>query len=226
MVKIKKTQLIISMLVTLLTLSCSHHKKHGHSGHHKHHRFQDAKKWEKVFEDPARDKWQKPNLVLNTLGIRSTDTIADIGSATGYFPVRLAKKAKRGMVYAIDIEPNLVAFLNERAQKEGIKNLISLLGTPSTPLIPKPVNLILTVDTYHHIGERIQYFRNLRSKLKKGGRLVIIDFKKGELPFGPSDKMKIAPKEVIEELKKAGYFLKESPDILPYQYILVFGLSS
>lgn len=217
---------LILMLIPITLLSCAHGPKHSHHGHHKHHRFQNAKKWAKVFEDPKRDKWQKPDLVFKTLGIRKTDTIADIGSATGYFPVRLAKKAKKGMVYGIDIEPNLVEFLNNRAQEEGLNNLISVLGTPQNPLVPKPVDLILTVDTYHHFSNRVAYFKNLHSKLKKGGRLVIIDFKKGDLPVGPRDKMKIAPSQVIDELKQAGYFLKESPDILPYQYILVFGRSS
>ena len=217
---------LLPLFTLFLLASCGHGPKHAHHGHHKHHRFENAQKWAKVFEDPERDKWQKPNLVIRTLGVRKTDTIADIGSATGYFPIRLAKKARKGMVYGIDIEPNLVEFLNNRAQKEGIKNLVSLLGTPTNPLIPRPVDMILTVDTYHHFGDRVTYFKNLRSKLKKGGRLVIIDFKKGDLPFGPSDKMKLAPKQVIEELKQAGYFLKESPDILPYQYILIFGLAS
>ena len=216
----------IFLLTAFFLISCSHHSNHGHSGHTKHHRFDDVKKWEGIFEDPKRDKWQKPELVLNTLGIKKTDHIADIGSATGYFPVRLAKRAKRGMVYGIDIEPNLVEFLNHRAQKEGLKNLISLLGTPNSPLIPAPVDMILTVDTYHHFFHRIEYFSKLKSKLKRGGRLVVIDFKKGDLPFGPSDNMKISPQEVIEELKEAGYSLKESPDILPYQYILVFSKSS
>lgn len=227
-------RLTLSFLLLLTFTSCahkSHHKghhkshktHHGHSGHSSHHRFQDAEKWSRIFEAEKRDKWQKPDLVIKTLNIRKTDHIADIGSATGYFPVRLAKKASQGMVYGVDIEPNLVEFLNKRAQKEKISNLISILGTTDSPMIPKPVNMILSVDTYHHISNRPTYFKNLKSSLKKGGRIVIIDFKKGDLPVGPKDRMKIAPKQVINELKEAGYFLKESHDILPYQFILVFS---
>ncbi len=222
----KKILSVITLfsLITSLT-SCAHKKHHSHSGHHKHHRFQDAKKWAKVFERKDRDKWQKPDLVIKTLGVKRSDHIADIGSATGYFPTRLAKVAKKGMVYGIDIEPTLVQFLNERAQKENIDNLISVLGTPSNPLIPKPVDMILTVDTYHHISQRVAYFGNLKKSLKKKGRLVIIDFKKGDFPVGPRDKMKIPQVQVIEELKEAGFSLKESHDILPYQFILVFSAS-
>jgi cyclopropane fatty-acyl-phospholipid synthase-like methyltransferase len=218
-------KLILSLLLLTTLVSCSHKKHHSHSGHHKHHRFQDAKKWAKVFERKDRDKWQKPDLVIKRLGIKRTDDIADIGSATGYFPIRLAKVATKGNVYGIDIEPTLVEFLNERATHEKISNLISLLGTPHNPLIPKPVDVILTVDTYHHISKRVDYFHNLKKSLKKNGRLVIIDFKQGDFPVGPKDAMKIPQAQVIEELKKAGFSLKESHDILPYQFILVFVAS-
>lgn len=226
-------RLSLATFLILIIASCSHHGHHknhskghhkGHkTGHHKHHRFDDAEKWSKIFEDKKRDEWQKPDLVIKTLNIKRNDEIADIGSATGYFPIRLAKKASKGMVYGVDIEPTLIEFLNKRAQKEKINNLISILGTPSNPLIPRPVDIILSVDTYHHIGNRPQYFENLKASLKKGGRIVIIDFKKGDLPVGPRDPMKIPPSQVIEEFKEAGYFLKESFDILPYQFILVFS---
>ncbi|MCF8058968.1 MAG: methyltransferase domain-containing protein [Bacteriovoracaceae bacterium] len=216
---------LISILLVTIFFSCTHSNKHDHpKGHHKHHSFSDAQKWEKVFESKKRDLWQKPELIFQKLKIQKKDHIADIGSATGYFPVRLAKIASRGKVWAIDIEPNLIDFLNKRAQKEGLTNLVSILGTPSNPLIPSPVDMILTVDTYHHISDRVTYFSNLKSKLKDKGRLVIIDFKKGKFPVGPKDSMKLESSVVIKELSKAGFNLKENIDILPYQYILVFGL--
>lgn len=218
--------ILLPMLFFLFTCShTGHHKKHAHpKGHHKHHSFSDAKKWEKVFESKKRDVWQRPDLVLKTLNIKKDHHIADIGSATGYFPIRLAKKANKGKVWAIDIEPNLVDFLNKRAVKEGLDNLTSILGTPSNPLIPSPVDMILTVDTYHHISDRVIYFKNISKKLRKNGRLVIIDFKKGDFPVGPRDSMKLEESQVIQELSKAGFTLKENHQFLPYQYILVFSL--
>jgi cyclopropane fatty-acyl-phospholipid synthase-like methyltransferase len=195
-----------------------HHKK----GRGQHHRFDNAKKWSKIFEDSNRDKWQNPDLVLKTVGIKKNSIIADIGSATGYFPVRLSKVATKGRVWGIDIEPNLVNFLNKRAKREKITNLYSILGTYSDPLIPETVDFIFMVNTYHHISKRKQYFKKLKSSLKENGKLVIIDFKQGKLPFGPKDKMKIKKAQIIKELNDAGHKLVADHEILKYQYFLVF----
>lgn len=204
----------------LILFSCSHHS--GGDGHAQHHRFDDAQKWEKVFENKKRDEWQLPEKVISSLKLKSHHIIADIGSATGYFPVRLSKVLKKGRVWGVDIEPNMVSFLNRRAQKEGLNNVFSILGTFDDPLIPEKTDFILIVDTYHHIDKRASYFENLKNYLKKDGKLVIIDFKKGDLPFGPRDEMKLSHTEVTNELTSFGYQLKMSYDFLPYQYMLVF----
>jgi len=186
-----------------------------------HHRFSDAERWARVFEDSARDVWQRPEEVIATLDLQPTDRIADIGSATGYFPVRFARVATQGQVYGIDIEPNMVDYLNERAHEENLDNLVSILGTPDDPKIPEPVDIIFICDTYHHIQNRVTYFQQLKSYLRKPGKIVIVDFKKGDLPVGPPDKMKLAPEQVQDELTQAGYRLVKQT-ALPYQYLLIF----
>lgn len=208
---------LILPLSLLLLVGCGHgnHKNH-------HHSFANAKKWEKVFEDEKREVWQRPELVINRVGVKKDSIVADIGAATGYFPVRIATKAQQGRVWAIDIEPNLVNFLNDRVQKEKIPNVISILGTPNDPMIPELVDFIFTVDTYHHIEERKTYFEKLQNRLKKDGRIVIVDFKKGDFPVGPKNAMKLAEEDVIEEMKAAGYELEKAHNFLIYQYILVF----
>lgn len=213
---------IISLLSIIAFVSCSSGTHVGHSGHGHHHRFNDAKRWAKVFEDEKRELWQRPSLVINRVGVKDNSVVADIGSATGYFPVRLAAKAQKGKVWAIDIEPNLVNFLNKRVQEEKIPNVISILGTPKDPMIPERVDFIFTVDTYHHIESRKEYFKNLKSKLKESGKIVIVDFKKGDFPVGPKNKMKISQEDVIQEMKAAGFSLERTHDFLIYQYILVF----
>lgn len=210
---------VLSLLMILIMGSSYAGKKHKHKHHHK---FDDVKKWEKIFEDPKRDEWQKPELVLKLLSLSENAKVADIGSATGYFPVRLARMLPKGRVWGVDIEPNLVNYLNQRAQKERITNLFSVLGTYSDPLIPEPVNLIIIVDTYHHIQKRVSYLKGLKKYLSPGGSIVIIDFKKGKLPFGPPDKMKLAPKSVQSEFKQAGLKLTAKNEELPYQYFLKF----
>ncbi len=209
-------RLLFIGLPLLFAFSCAHQHSH-------HHRFDDAQKWAKIFESKERDAWQKPDEVIKALKLRATDKVTDIGAGTGYFPVRIAKEVSKGRVYAGDIEPNLIRFLTKRKKKEDLTNFYPLLGETHDPLIPEKMNLIMMVDTYHHISERVAYFNRLKADLKKEGRLVIIDFKKGDLPLGPKDKMKISRLEVIKELEKAGYKLEREEDFLPYQYFLFFS---
>lgn len=189
-----------------------------------HHRFNNVKKWERRFENVERDEWQKPDEVISFLQVKIDAIIADIGSATGYFPVRLAKAASLGRIWGVDIEPNLVNYLNKRVETEKINNLFSILGTKTDPMIPEKVDMIIVVNTYHHIDKRVSYFANLRKKMKQNGRIVIIDFKKKKLPIGPNINGKVSRALIITELDRAGYRLVNSSDILPYQNLLVFEL--
>lgn len=212
-------------VVTALLAGCSaagHGSKQ--SGDHAtvHHRFDDAEKWAARFEDPERDAWQQPARVIELLGLKPDSKVADIGAATGYFPIRFARAAPQGVVYGVDVEPTLVNYLNLRAHSEGLSNLISLVCTEDDPRIPEQVDLVFVCDTYHHIGERVRYFKRLKALLNPGGRLAVVDFKKGEFPVGPKDPQKILPEKVVAELEEAGYRLVSREDELPYQYLLVF----
>ena len=122
-----------------------------HSGHHQH-RFQDAERWSGVFDDPARDAWQKPDDVIRALAVAPDALVADIGSGTGYFAVRLARAVPRGHVYGADLEPDMVKYLAERGRRDGLTNLTSIQAAPSDPRFPQPVDLVLVVNTYHHIA--------------------------------------------------------------------------
>jgi SAM-dependent methyltransferase len=196
---------------------------HGHPrGDHFHKRFEDAEQWAKVFDDPARDAWQKPDAVIDALALAQSAKVADLGAGTGYFAVRLSRRVSEGVVYAVDLEPDMVRYLGERAAREGRGNLKPVLATPSDAKLPEPVDLILVVDTYHHIGNRVAYFSRLAHSLRPDGRLAIIDFT-GQSPIGPPAQHRISPARVVEELREAGYEQVAAHDILPYQYFLVFG---
>ena len=186
--------------------------------------FGNADAWVAHFENPHRDTWQKPDEVVTALGLEHAMHIADIGAATGYFAVRLARAVPQGRVWAIDIEPDMVRYINRRARKLGIDNLLGLLGTPSDPLLPAPVDLVLLVDTYHHISDRVAYFTRLREQLRTPGRIAVVDFVPGESPVGPPPEMRLAPEVVQQELVEAGFVLQQSLDLLPYQYVLIFGV--
>jgi len=193
----------------------------GQSMDHHEHQFTGAERWAAIFDDPARDAWQKPDEVVRALKLKPNSLVADIGAGTGYFAVRLARAVPQGRVYGVDAEHEMVHYLSERAQRENLPNLIAVLAKPDDPGIPIPVDVILLVDTYHHIPDREKYFSNLQKSFRTGGRLAIIDFTP-QSPVGPSVRSRILAGRVKQELESAGYRLLEEHKFLPNQYFLVF----
>ena len=189
--------------------------------HTHQHSFSGAEQWAHVFDDPTRDAWQKPHEVIQALALAPDAIIADVGSGTGYFSVRLANMVPKGRVYGVDVEPDMVKYLAERAKREKRDNVIAVAGAPADPRLPEKVDLILLVDVFHHIDDRASYFRNLRASLKPGGRIAVIDFRMNS-PEGPPKAARIAPQRVIAELKEAGYGVVTQHEFLPNQYFLVF----
>jgi predicted methyltransferase len=189
--------------------------------HTHQHRFDDAQKWAHVFDDPARDAWQKPHEVIQALKLRPDAVVADIGAGTGYFAVRLANMVPAGKVYAVDVEPAMVKHLAARAKKEKRPNLVAVAGKPDDPRLPEKADLVVLVDVYHHVDEREKYFRKLAGYLRPGGRVAIIDFRL-DAPQGPPRAARVAPERVASELQAAGYKLVTQHDFLPSQYFLVF----
>lgn len=185
------------------------------------HSFGNAETWAKEFDDPARDAWQKPDDVLDALQLARTAYVADIGSGTGYFSARIAKRVPDGKVFAVDIEPDMLRYLGERAHRERLHVLQPVQASADSPNLPEPVDVALIVDTYHHIDDRVAYFSRLKSLLRPGGRLAIVDFKT-DAPEGPPPERRIPPEKVTVELEQAGYGLVVRHDFLPRQYFLVF----
>jgi SAM-dependent methyltransferase len=191
------------------------------SPHTHEHRFDDASKWAQVFDDPARDAWQKPHEVIRALRLAPDARVADIGSGTGYFSVRLAHAVPRGRVYGVDTEPDMVNYLAGRARREKLANVVAVAGTPGDAALPDKVDLVLMVDVVHHIGDREAYFGRLRGSLAPGGRVAIIDFSETS-EAGPPKRERISPTRVRAEMQRAGYTLDEEHRFLPNQYFLVF----
>jgi ubiquinone/menaquinone biosynthesis C-methylase UbiE len=181
------------------------------------HHHPSSGEYAKVLEDPSRDEWQKPHEVVMALGLRPTDVVADIGAGTGYFARRFANHAAK--VYAVDIDKQLLAI----AQKDAPTNLTVVLAAPDDPRLPEQsVDVIFFCDVLHHIENRAAYYPKLVKALKPGGRVVVIEFYKKDLPIGPPPSMKLSEEEVIAELHNAGFTLTKRLDILPYQYYLFF----
>jgi len=173
------------------------------------------------FDDPARAEWQKPEETIASLGPLKGKTVADIGAGTGYFSFPIAKQADK--VIAIDIDQRFLDYIAQKKQKQKIgANIETRLTKPdSSGLKPGEADMVLIVDTYHHIEGRIEYFKKLKKCLRKDGVLVIIDFKKMKTPPGPPVEMRIAEGQMESELKSAGLTIVSADrDLLPYQYIM------
>lgn len=188
------------------------------------HRFDDAEKWSGIFDDPARDAWQKPDEVVAALSLKPGMIVADIGAGTGYFISYLSRRVSPGgIVLAIDTEPDMVEHLGARSGRDDLDNVVPVLAAPHDPFLPAGrVDVVMIVDTYHHIDDRLGYFGRVKSSLTPDGRVVVIDFKKQEIPVGPPINHKLSRDFVVEEMKMAGWTLAEEETLLPYQYFLVF----
>jgi len=222
----------LAVAAVLALAACAERSPHPSDHATSHRRFDDVEYWQTVFDDPSRDAWQRPAEVVAATGLRpgdavadlGADAVADLGAGTGYFMPHLAARVgPAGIVYAIEPERALVEHLRRRAEREGLAQVRAVLATrDDARLQPGSVDVILVVDTYHHIDDRVGYFGRLRSALRPGGRIVIVDWQKRPLPMGPPPAHKIAREQVEAEMERAGYRRTATLDTLPYQYVVVF----
>ena len=211
------------LLPTLLGVGAAQdHKKHDRPMHH--HPWS-VDEWLERLESPSRAAWQKPDEVVAALALRAGDAVADIGAGSGYFSTRFARAVgETGKVFAVDIDDGLIGHLRERAAKEKLNNMEPVLSKPDDPnLAPRSVDLVFICNVLHHVESRASYYKKLAAALRPGGRLVVVDFFKRELPVGPGVEMKIAREEMVRELSDSGFQLRREFDFLPYQYFLVLS---
>lgn len=175
------------------------------------------------YESADRVIWQKPDLVVHQLGDVEGKVVADLGAGTGYFSRRIAYKGAK--VIAIDIDPKAIQWMEEQKSRFPIElrdRLIIRKAEPDDPnLMENEVDIVLLVNTYSYIDDRVLYFSNLRKAIRPGGKIIIIDFKKKETPFGPDLAERIDFAEITQELIEAGYTITTVDDSsLEYQYII------
>jgi len=180
-----------------------------------------------MWERPEREQWQKPEQVVQALGVREGMVIADIGAGSGYFSRRFARAVgPSGKVYAVDVDREILAYLQQEARRQGLENLQIIVSREDDPLLPEgSVDLAFFCDTTHHIANRVDYYKTLSRALKEGARMAIIDYPpeahaQGFCPHRPEE---LVPRwQVIQEAEQAGFQLIEEFTFLPRQYFLVF----
>ncbi len=177
-----------------------------------------------AYEGFDRNEWQHPEEVIRSLGLQAGDQVADLGSGSGYFTVRLASAVgSTGKVYAVDVDHEMNDYVVKRAQEEGYNNVEVILAKYDDPLLPgSGVDLIFTCNTYHHLEDRVQYFANVRKYLRLNGRVAIVDFN-GEGWFQKIFGHWTAGEVIQKEMEEAGYVLQREFTFLPKQFFLVFS---
>ncbi|OFW09937.1 MAG: hypothetical protein A3H96_02725 [Acidobacteria bacterium RIFCSPLOWO2_02_FULL_67_36] len=190
-----------------------------------HKLHQDPKAYIAMLEDPARDAYQKPHEVMMALALREGERLADIGSGSGYFSLRFAAQVgPAGRVYAVDVSPDMITYLNRRVRDAGVDNVRTILAPPDDPLLAgASVDRVFLSETWHHIEGHARYLSVLKKALKPGGQVIILDFQKKETPVGPPMEMRISRDEVVHEFEQNGFRLVKEHTFLPYQYFLVFS---
>lgn len=192
--------------------------------HEMHQLHSDPKSYIGALEDPKRDAYQKPQEVMAALGLKPGEIIADIGAGSGYFTFRLAHHVgDKGKVYAVDVSPDMILYINRRIRELKLNNVVSILADPDDPLLPdRSVNRFFFSESWHHIENQKKYLSLMKRMLKPGGEIVMIDFQKKDLPVGPPMQMKIAREDLIRQMESNGFRLGKEHTFLPYQYFLVF----
>lgn len=214
--------LAVGLLFFAVSASSENQQDKTHAGEGRRP-FSDVQYWAKIFDSPERIQWQKPVSVVDFLAIEPGATVADIGAGTGYFTIYLATMVgDEGRVYAVDTEQSMLDYLKQRNDMNQ-KVVVPILADPHDPRLPPgEVDLILIMNTWHHIRDRVNYLSQLRRSLAQGGRVAIVDYREGKLPVGPPAQEKIARATVIKEFEKGGWTLAAESVALPYQYLLTF----
>ena len=195
---------------------------------HQHRRPENIKAYLEHLDSPERNQYQKPVEVTEALGLKPGMAVADVGAGSGYFTRRFAEAvSESGKVYAVDIEPEMLDYTKNSLEHTHMPYTAEfILAQPDSPKLPSDsVDLIFLCNTYHHLENRPTYFGNLRSALKPGGRVAIIDFyhdeRSGDVGF---PRKHLVPREtVVDELTRAGYQLLREHTFLPRQYFLEFA---
>ncbi len=174
-------------------------------------------------ERPDREREERPEVLVRALGLEPDDVVADLGAGTGYFTFRIAPLVPQGRVYAIDIQPEMLRIVEDRATSEGFDNVAPVLSTEtSIGLRPRSTDLTLLVDAYHEFSNPREMLASIFEATRPGGRLVLVEYR-AEDPEVPIRRLhKMTEAQARLEVEAAGFRFVENSDVLPQQHLLVF----
>jgi predicted methyltransferase len=179
-------------------------------------------------EGPDRDAWQRPDQIMDALGIGDGSVVGDLGAGGGWFTIRLARRVgPNGKVYAEDVQKQMIEAIERRAQRENLAGrVVTKLGDLNDPKLPAgALDVALMVDIYHELAELadpVTFLRNTAKALKPDGRIGVVNFKTDGGGPGPPMDERVEPERVIRDAEAAGLRLRSRETFLRYQYMLVF----
>jgi predicted methyltransferase len=177
-----------------------------------------------MLESPDRDAWQRPDQIMDALGIADGAKVADIGAGAGWFTIQLARRVgPNGKVFAQDVQRVSLEAIRRRVDREGLQNVETRLGEGSEPNLPAAsLDAVLIVDVYPEVESRVTFLQNLAASLKPGGRIGIVNYKPGSGGPGPDPEDRIDSPATEADARAAGLRVLARQS-LPYQYLLVLG---
>jgi ubiquinone/menaquinone biosynthesis C-methylase UbiE len=174
-------------------------------------------------ERPERQFEENSALLLKNLNLKSGMQIADIGAGSGYYTSLMSKRIGNGKVYAVDVEPQMILYLNERIKEEKLSNVTTVLGSETSVRLPaSSLDMMLLVDVYHEFSFPYEMGQSMYNALKPDGRLVLVEFRSEDesVPIKTIHKMSVA--QSVKELKAVGFKLEKNISNLPWQHCMVF----
>ena len=170
-----------------------------------------------------REKEENVSSLIKNMKIKFNDTIADIGAGSGYHVFRLAPLAKKGLIYAVDIQSEMLMAIEMTKESRKIRNIETILGNEKSVHLPNnSVDKILMVDVYHEFNFPVEMIASMKNALKSNGQLFLIEYRKEDSKVPIKKIHKMTEKQAVKEMEAAGFNLKENIDNLPWQHCMVF----
>ena len=174
-------------------------------------------------ERSEREIEEGVSTLIKNMKIKINDTIADIGAGSGYHVFKMAPLAKNGLVYAVDIQPEMLEAIERKKRSKRVSNVETVLGSEKSINLPKnSLDKILLVDVYHEFSYPAEMVESIKNALKSNGQLFLIEYRGEDLSVPIKKIHKMTVKQSIKEMEAAGFRLKENIDNLPWQHCMIF----
>jgi FkbM family methyltransferase len=174
-------------------------------------------------EREEREREENTSLLLKNLAVKPGMVIADIGAGSGYHSALLSKMVGSGKVFAVDVEPEMITYLNKRIKQEKLSRIVPVLSTEQKVSLPEnTIDIMLLVDVYHEFSYPYEMALSMRAALKRGGKLVLVEFRSEDSTVPIKTIHKMSEAQAIKELKAAGFAFDKNIDNLPWQHCMVF----